>query len=270
MNYRLLAVAALGLSSICPGDESLNFGEYTPEIEEAEKSGHLFDRLGVLIPSGYQGELRAGYRFNRTVQRENGVSLRLRGSRTVDSHSVEAGAYYDYSRIRNAEDEVSTLTDRYGTSLAYEFAVSSPFFLRAETEWSVNRVKGIDRQVDLSGLFGARLIDRPKMMFSLAIGPGAQNQKLRDAESEWDHQGVFQQRFERQINSFLRLEQKFRAFADVGDFHDHETSFSGIVRVKLADWADALLRYSNDYTSRVAEDAPRREELLVIELAIPF
>lgn len=269
-NHRILPWLSLGLASLCPGQDQSPPAELVPAQLEEEKGGHLFDRLGVLIPSGYTGEIRAGYRFNRTTQRENGMTLRLRAARQRDKYTMEASGYYEYARIRSAEDEVSTLTDRYGAATAFEYTVQPPFFLRAQAEWSVNRIKGIERQIDLTALLGARVIDREKMRLSLAAGSGAQNQKLRDEQGEWEQQAVFQEKFERQLNSFLRIEQQFAVAGNVEDFDDYDTVFSALVRVKLADWADALLRYSNEYTSIVAEDAPRREELLVLELSIPF
>lgn len=227
----------------------------------------LTDRI---FPEGFSGEITIGYAHTRTSDTESGVALGLSGIYEVGRHTVDANAFYEYTRKESASGEVTKPTDKYGAGAAYEFDVRKPFFLSGSDRALVDRVKRIDLQNDLNLLLGWRALEEEDYSLDLAVGPGVRYLKTSSADGGWDPLVTVSQDAFYRFNQSVRFEEEIIYSVDPTDTGSYSLLFEVSASIRLTPFAEPKLIYRNSYDSTVGEGGVRREESFLLALAVPF
>ena len=225
---------------------------------------------GAIFPDGFTGEITVGYDHTRSSDTESGVVLGLSGTYEVGHHTVDAKAFYEYTRKKSATGEVTKPTDKYGADASYEYDIRDPFFLRGSDRALVDRVKKIDLQNDLNFLLGWRALDEEDYSIDLAVGPGVRYLNTSSADGRWDPLATFSQDAFYQFNESIRFNEGIDYSIDPSDTGNYSLLFEISASIRLTPFAEPKLIYRNSYDSTVGEGGVKREESFLLALAVPF
>ncbi|MEM0965906.1 MAG: DUF481 domain-containing protein [Verrucomicrobiota bacterium] len=245
--------------------------EPEPPAPEETVSEHFWKEItSAIFPEGFHGEIIIGYDYSESSDVQSGVDLRLKGKYESGKHTVNAETFYVYTRKKDEDGNVSRPKDRYGLNAAYDYDIREPYFLRASNKFLVDRVKAIDLQNDINGLFGWRVFSEEDWDLDLAFGPGARYLDTTSSEGTWDPLLTFQQDSFYQFNDLVRFDQLFDYSFDPTDSSSYSLLFEVSASVRLTPFAEPKVIYRNSYDSTVGEGGIRREQSLIVALAVPF
>lgn len=241
-----------------------------PEPEKEWSERYWEELTSTIFPEGFSGEIRVGYDFQESSSTESGVSLGIEGNYEVGRHIIQTEAFYDYTRRKDPDGNVTKPTDKYGLNLAYEYEIADPYFLRGSEKALVDRVKRIDLQNDLNLLGGWRAIDRPDLSVDLAAGPGLRYLDTATEAAEWSALLTFEQDASYRFSDAVRFEELFSYSVDPADTGNYSLLFELSASIRLTPFAEPRLIYRNSYDSSVGEGGVRREQAFLLSLAVPF
>lgn len=242
--------------------------EPEPDMSLSEK--YWEELTSAIFPEGFSGEITVGYNYSESSDTQSGVVLGLAGNYEIGKHTVDAKAFYEYTRKKSAEGVVTKPTDKYGANAAYEYDIQEPFFLRGSEKLLVDRVKKINLQNDINALLGWRAVDRDDFSVDLAAGPGVRYLDTTSNSGEWSSLATFNQDAFYRFNDSLRFNQQFDYSVDPSDTGAYSLLFELSASVRLTPFAEPKLIYRNSYDSTVGEGGVKREQQLILALAVPF
>jgi len=242
--------------------------EPIPEKSVSEQYWEKFTR--AIFPEGFSGEILLGYDYSESSDVQSGTKLGLKGKYQAGKHMVIGDVFYAYTRKKDADGNVTKPTDRYGFNAAYEYDIHDPFFLRGSEKFVIDRVKKLDPQNDLNLLLGWRALDEEKMSLDLAVGPGVRYLKTSSASGEWDPLITFNQSAFYQLNESIRLDELINYSVDPTDTGSYSLLFELAASIRLTPFAEPKIIYRNSYDSTVGAGGIKREQSLLVALAVPF
>ncbi|MGE9290202.1 MAG: DUF481 domain-containing protein [Puniceicoccales bacterium] len=239
-----------------------------PEKSVSEHYWEAFTR--AIFPEGFHGEITIGYNYSESNDIQSGVNLGLKGNYTKGKHTVSGDIFYAYTRRKDANGTVTKPTDRHGLNASYEYDIQDPFFLRASESYVYDRVKELEPQNDINGLFGWRALDETNYSLNLSFGPGARYQKTPGSSGEWDPLLTFLQSSFYRFNDSVRFDETFNYSVDPSDTGTYSLLFEVSASVRLTPFAEPKIIYRNSYDSSVGPGGVKREQTLLVALAVPF
>jgi len=257
------------------GDEAADVPEKeeepAPDVAEESVSQAYWDAITeTIFPEGFTGEILIAYDYSESSDVQSGIKLGLAGAYEAGKHKVEGDIFYAYTRKKDADGNVTKPTDRYGFNAAYEYDIQEPFFLRASDKFVIDRVKKLEPQNDLNGLFGWRAVDEEMMALNLAIGPGVRYQKTPTTDGKWNPLFTFNQDAFYQYSDLVRFDQLFDYSIDPSDTGEYSLLFELSASIRLTPFAEPKIIYRNSYDSSVGEGGVKREQSLLIALTVPL
>ncbi len=263
-----ITIPGEGVASVKTAMEAGKTPEPPPGKTVSER--YWEELTSAIFPEGFSGEITLGYNYTESSDTQSGVVLGLAGTYETGPHTIETKAFYEYTRKKSATGVVTKPTDKYGANAAYEYDIREPFFLRGSDKLLVDRVKKIDLQNDLNALFGWRAVDRDDFSVDLAVGPGARYLDTTSNDGEWNALITFNQDIFYRYSDSLRFDQKFDYSVDPGDTGAYSLLFELAASVRLTPFAEPKLIYRNSYDSTVGAGGVKREQSLILALAVPF
>lgn len=226
--------------------------------------------VGRLIPEKWSGEMHFGYHFTRTTNRRNEIITGLSAERQAGPHEFLLNGFYEYGRERDPERNVSKVLDKWGGDLGYRYNFHPRWFVGSEAAYLANRVQGIDHQVDLSALVGYRVVDGERFQLTVAPGPTVRYLDADGEDTDWFVLAGLRQDASYRWSDDLRFKQAFIGRVRPDETDDYSIRFESSLAIRLSQWTEAALTYSNEYNTLVGETGERREERLVVSLRLPF
>jgi len=257
------------------GEDAVEEETAEETVEPAEHQPGITERVweeitSTLFPEGFTGEILIAYDYSESSDIQSGTKLGLKGTYEQGKHTLSGDIFYAYTRKKDAGGNVSKPTDRYGFNAAYEYDIQEPYFLRASDNFVIDRVKKLDPQNDLNLLAGWRAIDEEKMSLDLAAGPGVRYQKTSSSSGQWDPLITFNQSAFYQLNSSVRFDELINYSVDPTDTGSYSLLFEVAAAIRLTNFAEPKIIYRNSYDSTVGAGGIKREQSLLVALAVPF
>ncbi len=247
--------------------------EETPPPPPPEKSlsEHYWETLTrAIFPEDFTGEILIGYDYSESSDIQSGIKLGLKGEYKRGKHTATGDIFYAYTRREDADGTVTKPTDKYGLNASYEYDIREPFFLRGSEKYLVDRVKKIKHQNDLNLLLGWRAIDEETLSLDFAVGPGVRYLETSSSAGEWDPLVTFFQNSFYRLNESVRIDEAITYSVDPSDTGSYSLLFEVSASVRLTAFAEPKIIYRNSYDSTVGEGGVKREQSLLLALAVPF
>ena len=245
--------------------------EEPPPAPEKSVSEQYWENFTSLIfPKGFTGEILVGYNYSESSDVQSGINLGLKGKYTKGKHSFAGDIFYAYTRKKDQDGNVTKPTDKHGLNVAYEYDIHDPYYLRLSDNYLVDRVKELEPQNDINGLFEWRALENEQMSLDLAFGPGVRYQKTPDTSGEWDPLLTFLQTSFYQFNESVRFDERFNYSFDPSDTTSYSLLFELSASIRLTPFAEPKIIYRNSYDSTVGAGGIKREQSLLVALAVPF
>ncbi|MBC2604159.1 DUF481 domain-containing protein [Puniceicoccus vermicola] len=248
--------------------EEVPGADIEPGMSVSERYWEAF--TSAIFPKGFTGEFVLGYNYSESSDIQSGIQLGLKGKYVNGKHSVTGDVFYAYTRKKDADGNVTKPTDKHGLNAAYEYDIQDPFFFRASEKYLVDRVKKLEPQNDINALLGWRALDQEKLSLDFAVGPGARYQKTPNTSGEWDPLVTFLQSSFYQFNQSMRFDEKIDYSVDPSDTGSYSLLFEVSASVRLTSFAEPKIIYRNSYDSTVGAGGIKREQSLLVALAVPF
>ena len=176
---------------------------------EAEAEQTALINAGVFDRWSGEGELGAFQSSGNTESVGVAAALRLDREGIDWSHSIRLRA--DYQRQNG-----STSREQFAASYEPRWQFDENIFAYGLAQYERDRIQGFSSRYSVSGGFGYRVIDNPKLKLSLKAGPAYRVTDFTDGTSADRLAGLVGLDFDWQMLDRLKLTQDVEALAETG------------------------------------------------------
>jgi len=192
------------------------------------------------------------------------VNYRLEMDRRFENSRVKLNAAYSY---REANQQVNR--DRLISRLQWRRNLAPGVFYESKSEYSWDRIKSIDSNLEQKFGLGRRLRDSDYSTVSAGLGASGRWRSFDDREEEVVYLVDLFQDWEYRMNERLTLNQDFRIAMPLEESDDYEVNLSAALVSEVTDSINLSLRYEFEYDNSLLDEL-RESRRLVSALGYSF
>lgn len=167
------------------------------------------------------------------------------------------------------ESNQEKTTDRTNSNFRWRHDISPGVFYQSDTEYSSDRIKEIDLNLEQTLGVGYRLLNQKALKVSTGMGMSSRYRDTASESGETSYLVDFFQDVDYRVSNRLRLTQEFKLEVPPDKDEEYEYEFRMGMTSKVNEALHLSLRYQLEYDRSLPEDR-REDQRIVSSLGIDF
>jgi len=182
---------------------------------------------------------------------------------------IESNDFRLLFRRYYGESNQEKTTDRTNSNFRWRHDISPGVFYQADTEYSSDRIKEIDLNLEQTLGLGYRLLNQRALKVSTGMGMSSRYRDTATESGETSYLVDLFQDVDYRVSSRLRLTQEFKLEVPPDNDEEYEYEFRMGMTSKVNEALHLSLRYQLEYDRSLPEDR-REDQRVVSSLGIDF